>query len=135
MSKTKFMVIRLKELIKTAVFAVIGAAVIIALIITLVPKNSDAKYKSGTYTTNVTLGSETAKVSMTFSEQEITDVSFIPTSSTLTAFYPLAQTTADEICAQILSSQTTSIELASDSAVTGEIILDAANECIDRAKR
>ena len=128
------MVIRLKELIKTAVFAVIGAAVIIALIIILVP--GDKKYKSGTYTTNVSIGNESAAVSLTFSDDEITDVSFIPTSSTLNVFYPLAQTTADEICAQILSSQSTSgIELASDTAVTGELILGAADDCIERAKR
>ena len=136
MSKTKFMVIKLKELVKTAVFAIIGAAIIIALIIMLVPKNADAKYKSGTYTTNVSLGDETAAVSLTFSENEITDVNFIPTSNTLEVFYPLAQTTADEICAQILSEQTTQgIDLASEYSVTGELILGAADACIERAKR
>ena len=70
MSKTRFMVIKLKELIKTAVFAVLGAAIIIALIITIVPKSSDAKYKSGTYTSNISIGEETASVSLTFSESE-----------------------------------------------------------------
>ncbi len=136
MSKTKFMVIKLKELVKTAVFAIIGAAIIIALIIMLVPKNADAKYKSGTYTTNVSLGDETAAVSLTFSENEITDVNFIPTSNTLEVFYPLAQTTADEICAQILSEQTTQgIDLASEYSVTGELIIGAADACIERAKR
>ncbi len=136
MSKTKFMVIKLKELIKTAVFAVIGAAIIIALIITLVPKKPDAKYRSGTYTTNVSIGNESAAVSLTFSEDKITDVTFIPTSGTLNVFYPLAQTTADEICGQILTSQSTSdIQLSSDAVVTGEIILSAANACIERAER
>ena len=136
MSKTKFMVIKLKELVKTAVFAIIGAAIIIALIIMLVPKNADAKYKSGTYTTNVSLGDETAAVSLTFSENEITDVNFIPTSNALEVFYPLAQTTADEICAQILSEQTTQgIDLASEYSVTGELIIGAADACIERAKR
>ena len=136
MSKTKFMVIKLKELVKTAVFAIIGAAIIIALIIMLVPKNADAKYKSGTYTTNVSLENETAAVSLTFSENEITNVNFIPTSNTLEVFYPLAQTTADEICAQILSEQTTQgIDLASEYSVTGELIIGAADACIERAKR
>ena len=102
----------------------------------LVPKNADAKYKSGTYTTNVSLGDETAAVSLTFSENEITDVNFIPTSNTLEVFYPLAQTTADEICAQILSEQTTQgIDLASEYSVTGELIIGAADACIERAKR
>ena len=136
MSKTKFMVIKLKELVKTVIFAVIGAAIIIALIIMLVPQGSDAQYKSGTYTTNISMGDETAAVSLTFSEDKITDVTFIPTSSTLTVFYPLAQSTADEICAQILSEQSTdNIELASDYTVTGELILGAADACIERAKR
>ena len=122
MSKTKFMVIKLKELVKTVIFAVIGAAIIIALIIMLVPKGSDAQYKSGTYTTNISMGDETAAVSLTFSEDKITDVTFIPTSSTLTVFYPLAQSTDN-------------IELASDYTVTGELILGAADACIERAKR
>ena len=82
------------------------------------------------------MGDETAAVSLTFSEDKITDVTFIPTSSTLTVFYPLAQSTADEICAQILSEQSTdNIELASDYTVTGELILGAADACIERAKR
>ena len=129
MSKTRFMVIKLKELIKTAIFAVIGAAIIFALIVMIVPKSSDAKYKSGTYTSSVSIGDETAAVSLTFSENEITDMAFVPTSDTFTVLYPLAQTTADEIKAQIMSSQST------DTQVTGEIILNGAASCIERAKR
>ncbi len=136
MGKTKFMVIKLKELIKTVLFAVIGAIIIIMLIIILVPKSADAKYKSGTYTTNVTMGDETAAVCLTFSETEITDATFIPTSDTLSVFYPLAQTTADDICAQIVDYQTTDgVTPTSDYAVTGELILAAADNCIERASR
>ena len=136
MSKTKFMVIKLKELIKTALFAIIGAAIIIALIIILVPESADAKYKSGTYTTNISLGDETAAVSLTFSEDKITDVTFIPTTSTLTVFYPLAQTTADYICSQIMDLQTTEgINTVSDSSVASQIIINAADSCIERASR
>ncbi len=136
MSKTRFMVIKLKELIKTAVFAVLGAAIIIALIITIVPKSSDAKYKSGTYTSNISIGEETASVSLTFNENEITDMAFVPTSDSFELFYPLAQTIADEIKAQIMSSQSTdNIQLSYDTQVTGEIILNGAASCIERAKR
>lgn len=136
MSKTRFMVIKLKELIKTAIFAIIGAAIIIALIIMIVPKSSDAKYKSGTYTSNISIGDETAAITLTFSDNEITDMAFVPTSDTFELFYPLAQTTADEIKAQIMSNQSTdNIELSYDSQMTGEIILNGANACIQRAKR
>ena len=136
MSKTRFMVIKLKELIKTAIFAIIGAAIIIALIIMIVPKSSDAKYKSGTYTSNISIGDETAAITITFSDNEITDMAFVPTSDTFELFYPLAQTTADEIKAQIMSNQSTdNIELSYDSQMTGEIILNGANACIERAER
>ena len=135
MSKTRFMVIRLKELIKTAVFAVIGAAIIIALIITLVPDSSNDKYKSGTYTTNIVIGDETASVSLTFDKKSITDVTFIPTSGTLAVFYPSAQTTADEICAKILSEQSTdNISTSSGSLTVSELIISAADACIERAR-
>ena len=136
MSKTRFMVIKLKELIKTAIFAIIGAAIIIALIIMIVPKSSDAKYKSGTYTSNISIGDETAAITLTFSDNEITDMAFVPTSDTFELFYPLAQTTADEIKAQIMSNQSTdNIELSYDSQMTGEIILNGANACIERAEK
>ncbi len=136
MSKTRFMVIKLKELIKTAIFAIIGAAIIIALIIMIVPKSSDAKYKSGTYTSNISIGDETAAITLTFSDNEITDMAFVPTSDTFELFYPLAQTTAEEIKAQIMSNQSTdNIELSYDSQMTGEIILNGANACIQRAER
>ena len=50
MGRTRFMVIKLKELIKTVLFAVIGAVIIIMLIILLVPDKSDSRYNAGTYT-------------------------------------------------------------------------------------
>ena len=56
MGRTRFMVIKLKELIKTVLFAVIGAVIIIMLIILLVPDKSDSRYNAGTYTTNVEIG-------------------------------------------------------------------------------
>lgn len=136
MGKTKFMVIKLRELIKTVLFAVIGAIIIIMLIIILVPKSADAKYKSGTYTTNINMGDETASVCLTFSETKITDATFIPTTDTLTVFYPLAQTTADDICTQIVDAQSTEgVTPAPDYAVTGELIIAAADSCIERASR
>ena len=68
MGRTRFMVIKLKELIKTVLFAVIGAVIIIMLIILLVPDKSDSRYNAGTYTTNVEIGEKTAAVTMTFTK-------------------------------------------------------------------
>lgn len=136
MSRTRFMVIRLKELIKTAVFAVIGAAIIIAVIVMIVPKDDDGEYKSGTYTSAVSIGSQSAAVTLTFSENEITDMDFVPDSESFSALYPLALTAADEIRAQIIENQSTdNIELSFDGSAAGEIIIDGANSCIARAKR
>ena len=136
MGKTRFMVIKLKELIKTATFAILGAAIIIALIMFLMPDRADEKYNSGTYNTNITMGSEVAAVSLTFSKTEITDISFIPATDTLAVFYPLAQDAATNVCRQILDNQSTeSIELSSDYQFTGELIVNAADACISRAKK
>ena len=136
MGKTRFMVIKLKELIKTVIFAILGAAIIITLIMFLMPGRADEKYNSGTYTTNITMGSESAALSLTFSKTEITDISFIPASDTLAVFYPLAQDAANGICQQILDNQSTqNIKLSSDYQFTGELIVNAADACISRAKK
>lgn len=136
MGRTRFMVIKLKELIKTVLFAVIGAIIIIMLIILLVPDKSDSRYNAGTYTTNVEIGEKTAAVTMTFTKNKITDVSFVPDDDMLAVFYPLAETAADSVCKQILENQSTeNIALSDEYAVTGQLVADAAEACINRAKK
>lgn len=136
MGRTRFMVIKLKELIKTVLFAVIGAVIIIMLIILLVPDKSDSRYNAGTYTTNVEIGEKTAAVTMTFTKNKITDVSFVPDDDMLAVFYPLAETAADSVCKQILENQSAeNIALSDEYAVTGQLVADAVEACINRAKK
>ena len=72
----------------------------------------------------------------TFTKNKITDVSFVPDDDMLAVFYPLAETAADSVCKQILENQSAeNIALSDEYAVTGQLVADAAEACINRAKK
>ena len=66
MGRTRFMVVKAKELIKTAVFAVLGVIILVGLIAFFLNMGKhDGAYRDGTYYEEIQLGEETAEVAVT----------------------------------------------------------------------
>ena len=90
MGSTKFMVVKAKELIKTAVFAVLGVIILVGLIAFFLNMGKeDGAYRDGTYYGEMQLGGETAEVAVTIAEGRIADVSMEETTEAVAVFYPL----------------------------------------------
>ena len=76
MGRTRFMVVKAKELIKTAVFAVLGVIILVGLIAFFLNMGKhDGAYRDGTYYEEMQLGEETAEIAVTIAEGRIAEVS------------------------------------------------------------
>lgn len=135
MGKAKFVVVKSKEVIKTAIFALLGVLMIIALIYLLVPKGQSSAYESGTYTSAIDLGGESVNVEVSVDSNEIKSVSLVYTSETVPVFFPLFDTVAEEIEKAVIDEQSVNVKLPDGAEYTGSVILGAVEECLEQAKK
>ena len=133
MGSNKFMVIKFRELLKTVIFTILGAAIIIFLVTLILPDNEEAKYTPGVYTSSIEVDNRLMNVEVTVSENKIENVALVHTEETLPVFYPLFSSAGDVVAAEVLANQSTDIALPDDIAVTGSIILDAIDESLAKA--
>ena len=145
-SKTKIMVLRMRELIYTGIFIALGIVLIILLIFMFKPKKtaapdtapstnqtstSDAKYIPGVYTTPITLNNSALDVEVTVDADHINSIRLVNLSETVTTMYPLVQPALEEIADQIYEAQSTeNITYSEDSKYTSQILLNAVEDAL-----
>ena len=131
---TKFIVIKFRELVKTAVFAILGVIIIIGLIYFFLPKGEQtALYNPGTYYAQFVLNGEMAEVEIVVDKNSIKSVSLTEMPETISVFYPLVETTAAEIGDEIVRQQSTAIDVSSQNTYTAELILNAVEKGLAQA--
>ncbi len=136
MSSTRFMVIKFRELVKTAVFAVLGIIIIIGLIHFFLPKAEEsAVYTPGTYHADVTLKGQTAQVEVTVDSHRIKSVSLVNVPETIPVFYPLVESTTEELASEIVKNQSLYVAFSPQNAYTAELILDAVGRSLEQAAK
>ena len=150
-AKTKTVVLHMKELIYTGVFAVLGILFVILLIIMFLPggKKEDSAsptsepdtaetaslYIPGIYTTELVLGNESIDVEVIVDKDSITSIRMVNLNDAVTTMYPLLQPTFDSICAQAIELQSLeSISYTPDSKYTSLVLLEAIQNSLDKAK-
>ena len=126
-SNTKIVVLHLKELIYTGIFAILGILFVILLVIMFIPRDkkeissSDvtptATYVHGVYTTSLILNDKTVDVEVTVDETNINDIQMINLDDAVATMFPLLEPSFDDLAGQILRSQSLeSITYADDNA-------------------
>lgn len=134
-SKTKIVVLHMKELIYTGIFAALGILFIVLLIIMFLPGKDDSGnapatqpgtqedglspsaqpdagaaasssvYIPGVYTTELVLNDQTIDVEVIVDKQAISSIRLINLNEAVTTMYPLLQPTFDSLCRQIYEKQ------------------------------
>ena len=99
-SKTKIVVLHMKEIIYTTVFVILGILLILLLVFMFAPwgkKDSvtEQKYTPGVYTSSLTLNSTALEVEVTVDESHINSIRFANLDETITTMYPLIQPTLE----------------------------------------
>ena len=129
------MVVKARELIKTAVFAVLGVIILVGLIVFFLNMGKqDVAYRDGTYYAEMRLGGETAEVAVTIAEGRITEVSMAE-AETVAVFYPLLEAAAQEVGQAVVETQSAEVSLESENPHSAQAVLEAVAACLEQAER
>lgn len=139
-SKTKIVVLHMKEIIYTAVFAALAIILILLLVFMFLPKNKESKtneekYMPGVYTSTVTLNNTALEVEVTVDETHINSIRFSNLDESVTTMFPLIQPTIEDIAEQVYDSQSLdNIQLSENGPYTSQIIVNAIDEALKKAE-
>ena len=151
-NKTKIVVLRMKEIIYSGIFALLGILFIVLLIIMFVPdKNgaeevqeeipvpsvseSDATYIPGVYTTSIHLGSQTVDIEVMVDADNINSIELTNLSEDVETMYPLVEPSFQALTEQIISQQSVeNVTYSDDSKYTSLVLLEAIKVSLEKAK-
>ncbi|MCD8109641.1 MAG: hypothetical protein LUE14_06020 [Clostridiales bacterium] len=140
-SKTRIIVLHMKEVIYTAIFIVLAIVLIFLLVFMFGSdrKNQDAQetaiYNAGVYTSSIQLDGQTLDVQVVVDEDHINSVSLVNLDETIATMYPLLQDSMDTISQQIYEDQSTeNISYTVENQYTATILLDAVESALDKAR-
>ena len=144
-SKTKIVVLHMKEVIYTAIFLVLAILLLVLLFTmfgtqkksgdTTGDNTSEILYVPGVYTSTIELNGQTFDVEVTVDENHINSIALNNLSETATAMYPLMEPTLESLASQIYATQSTeNISFGDDNKYTSQLLLQAINAALDKAK-
>lgn len=139
-SKTKIVVLHMKEIIYTAIFAALGILLIILLAFMFFPKqektsNSTPKYIPGIYTSTVTLNNTNLEIEVVVDSSHINAIRFTNLDESVATMYPLVQPAIESIAAQIYDTQSLeNIAYSEKSPYTSQVILNAIEDALQKAE-
>lgn len=145
-SKTKIVVLHMKEVIYTAIFLVL-AILMIALLFLMFGPDRDKKsaatsaqpadsalYVAGVYTTAIELNDNSFDVQVTVDTNHINSIELVNLSETTTAMYPLMEPSLENLATQIYASQSTeNITYEDDNKYTSMLLLEAIKSALAKA--
>ena len=126
-AKTKIVVLHMKELIYTGIFAVLGILLVLLLVYMFSPdKDKESretmKYVAGVYTSSIIFNDKTV------------DVSLVNLDETVTAMYPLMQPALDNLKEQIYENQSTdNLSYSDDNQYTSMVLIRAIDDALEKA--
>lgn len=145
-SKTKIVVLHVKELIYTGIFAVLGILFIVLLIIMFLPKEEKKEtmatvtqttantYIPGVYTTSLVLNDNIVEIEVTVDEKNINSIRLINLDEAVATMYPLIQPSFEDLANQIITNQSLEgITYSDESKYTSMILLDAITTSLNKA--
>ncbi len=160
-AKTKIVVLHMKELIYTGVFAALGILLVILLVVMFLPKDKEeapadpetppqteapadeadttvtsaAAYIPGIYTTELVLSGQTIDVEVIVSQEAISSIRLVNLSESMTTMYPLLEPTLESICDQVYETQSLeNITYSAESKYTSLVLLEAIRNSLSKAE-
>lgn len=140
-AKTRIVVLHMKELIYTIIFAGLGILLIILLICMFLPDKEKKEsvetmqYTPGVYTSSIVFGEQSFDVQVTVDESEIQSVSLLNLDETITTMYPLVETTMESLSEQICESQSVEdLSYTADNQYTATVLLNAVEDALEKAR-
>lgn len=138
-ANTKIVVLKMKNLVITLLFAGLGIVLIVLLIFMFRGKSNESvstsAYIPGVYTTTITLNNQDLDVEVSVSKDEIRSIRFVNLSETVTTMFPLMESALESVSVQIVQNQSTKDLLyADDMKYTSELLVNAINAALAKAE-
>ena len=142
MVKSRFVVLRMKDIIRTGIFILIGIALLVALIWAIMPNRTPehgvsatfGSFVPGTYSSYIILHNRPVSITVTVDEEEILDISISELGEVVEVFYPLIRPTMATLSHQVLTTQNTNVQAPLETQHTSRILLDAINMALYQAQ-
>ena len=152
-SKTKIVVLHLKELIYTGIFVVLGILFVILLFIMFrSDKETPEKQKSapgaetqegeqtpiyqpGAYRSALYLDNETVEINLTVDETNIVSLTLLPLNDKIATLYPLLEPAFNSLAAQICKNQSLeNVTYAEEAAYTSQLLLNVIEDTLAKVQ-
>ena len=144
MGGTKIFVLQMKDLIRIGIFAALGLALVIMLLVLLVPRGRGAesedeaalhgqRFVPGTYVSTIYLNNEPVEVRVTVSENSILMLYLSGMDDTQRVFYPLFEPRMLDLAEEVLRHQSAYIVPQTDYPVTTGILHEAVMAALQMA--
>ena len=141
-SKTRIVVLHLKELIYTGIFALLGILFLLLLIIMFLPGKSrtpegmeeNSRFIPGKYTTSVILGNSSVDVEVVVDAGNINSVRLVNLDEAVATMYPLMEPALNDLALQICEKQSVEdISYSEDNKYTSQVLLEAISSALEKA--
>lgn len=154
MSKTKIVVLRMKEVVYTAVFVGLGILLLIVLFFMFGRQNSpksestqsnisnesstyknDAVYRAGIYESQFVIGENTINLEVALDEEQVKSVKVKNLDESVETMYPLMKSAVKDVSKQLSSGVSIDeVVLSKNSMYTEKLVLDAVKMVLDEQK-
>lgn len=135
MPGTKIVILRMREVIYTAIFVGLGILLLIILFFMFWPgkdektgqraeTGSEVQYQAGVYTKEIKIGEATVDLQVALDQDHVKSVKIVPLDESVTTMYPLMEPAVNTISEQLAAGTSVEeIELSEESQYTQEIIM------------
>ncbi len=139
-AKTQIVVLHMKEVIYTCVFAGLSILLIFLFLYMFLPdKNKtdnteSATYTAGIYTSSILFNNHSIDVQVVVDANRISSISLVSLDESVTTMYPLVEPALEELARQIVKKQSTEdISYSASNQYTSLMLLDAINSALAKA--
>ena len=154
-AKTKIVVLHMKELIYTGIFAALGILFIVLLVVMFLPDkensigsnpsqeettsedtaaSSGSVYIPGVYTTSLALGQNSLEIEIVLDAEHINSIRLVNLSEAVTTMYPLIEPSFDTLVSQIYAGQPLDqITFSDENRYTSSVLLGAITQTLQKA--
>lgn len=139
-SKTKIVVLRMKELIYTAIF--IGLALVLITLFFIMfrpqktaeePQNASV-YAPGVYSASMKLGSQSINVEVSVDANYIKGIELVSLDESIATMYPLIKPSLAALQTQIVEKQSLeNLEYSADTQYTSQALIKTIQLALDKA--
>ena len=146
MSRTRIVILQMREIIYTAVFVGLGISLLIILFFMFWPDGKDenkeqadngktAVYEAGVYSKQMTVGDSVINLQVVLDEEQVKSVEMINLDDTVSAMYPLMKPSVESISNQLASGVSLDeVVLSDEGQYTEKMILNEVDSVLDEHK-